>query len=152
MARGAKPPTTEKKGPPPTFKMWLEEAWHGWLKPVGVILLLIGGYFAYDRQILGADRGESTFGIVVVALIVGGTILAAVTPIFQQVTRREHRLLLGLFVVAWAAGAGYPTVRRVFPSQSLGDPVNVGFCAKWKDAEHHDCADETKTATASITK
>src|SRR5690349_10613510 len=114
MARGAKPPTRDpKKDIPPTFKVWLEEAWHGWLKPVSVILLLIGGYLAYDRQLLGPDRGESTFGIVVVALVVGGTILAAVTPLFAQLIKREHKLLLGVFVAAWAVGAGYPSLRRV---------------------------------------
>ncbi len=153
MARGSKPPTRDpKKDLPPTFKMWLEEHWTGWLRPVAVILLLLGGYLAYDRQVLGPDRSESTFGVLVVALIIGGTILAAVTPLFAQLIKREHKVLLGLFVAAWAVGAGYPSLRRVFPAASLGEPVNVGYCTKWKDPEHRECSDEAKTATAKIDK
>src|SRR3954465_14767494 len=101
MARPPKKKTNTPNEIPPTFKIWLEEAWHGWLKPVSAIFLLIGSYFPYDRGIVpGASAG-----LLVVPLIFGGPIVSAAMPIFPLLERRQSRLLLGLFMVVWAVGA-----------------------------------------------
>jgi hypothetical protein len=137
----------------PTFKLWFEEAWHGWLRPVAVIFLLVGGYLAYDKNLLGnPEKTETTFGLLVVGLIIGGAILTAVGPLFQMVESRQQKLLLGIYVVAWAAAVGYPSLKRAFPAQPIGDPVQVGYCARWKDVDKKDCAEETKVATAKVDK
>jgi hypothetical protein len=145
----ARPPKNKSTAPgpmPPTLKVWLEEAWHGWLKPVAAILVLLGAYFAYDRGLVP----EGSAGLVVVALIIGGTIVSAAMPIFPLLERRQSKLLLGVFMVIWAIGAGYPSLRRAFPSKAIGEPLQIAFCARYKDADKRECAEPTLTATVDL--
>ena len=122
---------------PPTFKLWFEEAWHGWLKPVGLIVVLISAYVLYDRSMIP----EGSAGLVVVALILGGTLFSVAEPGFELLTKRDQKLMLGAFVAVWAISAGYPSLRRAVPSKELAKPVVVANCGRWKDADHKECAD-----------
>src|SRR5262245_40709152 len=117
MARGPKKklpgsPSSSQKELPPTFQAWLQADWTGWLKPVAAIVALIGACFAYDRGLIP----EGSAGLAVVALIVGGAIVSAAMPAFPLLERRQSKLLLGVFMVVWGAGAGYPSLRRAIPT------------------------------------
>jgi hypothetical protein len=147
MARG---PTGKKPDPKkeiPTLRLWLEEAWHGWLKPVGAILALIVAYLAYDRGMIP----EGTAGLVVVGLIIGGTIVTVGFPLFEQFEKRPQKLAFGVFLGLWALGAGYPALRRAFPSKALGDPVHVAYCKSYKNPiEHKDCTDQALVGSVTL--
>jgi hypothetical protein len=101
----------------PTFKLWFEEAWHGWLKPVGGILLLVGAYFAYEYKIVP----EGPAGFLVVGLIVGGALFSAAEPAWERLESRRAKYLMGAFLAVWAFVAGYPALHSVVPSATLRD-------------------------------
>ncbi len=136
-----------KKEMPPTFKLWFEEAWHGWMKPLGLIVVLIGAYFLYDRGVLP----EGNAGLVVVALIVGVTIYSVAEQAFPLLARRQQRLALGGFIAVWALAAGYPSLRAAFPTKVLNTaPVTVAGCNHWKDADRKECADPKLVANVAL--
>ncbi len=130
----------------PGFRIWLEEAWHGWLKSIAGVLLLLAAYLAYNNNLLR----EANAGLAAVALIVGGSLWSALAPVFGLVEKRFHRLVLGLFAAIWAVTIAYPVLQRAFPSQPLAEPVRVGDCIRYKDNDKRECAEERKEVTAKI--
>jgi hypothetical protein len=109
-----------KPAPPSRLRMWLEEAWEGWLKSVGLILLLGGAYVAY-RLTPESDRSESFFGSALVLLVVLGSIAATALPAWSMVKTPASRALFVTMVAVWAVAAGYPTLRTTLPPRAIGD-------------------------------
>ncbi|MSP59980.1 MAG: hypothetical protein EXR72_06500 [Myxococcales bacterium] len=140
---------TAKERPeiPTTFRTTLEEAWHGWMKSVAGLVLIVVAYVSYTQGWVP----EGTAGLLCVAGIIGGAIAAAAMPVFEMLEKRQSKLLLGLFAAVWAIGAGYPSVRRALPARALADPVRIAYCASWKDPiEKRDCAESKLVATATL--
>jgi hypothetical protein len=103
-----------------TLRMWIDEHWHGWLKPVSGLVLLLVAYLAYSHNLLG-DRTEGVAGPLVVGVIVIGTIALSVETPFQVLDKRRDRVLLGVFVALWAVSAGYPALRAALPRKALAE-------------------------------
>jgi hypothetical protein len=107
----------EKKKPPSAFMAWFEEAWTGWLRPLGLLLLCLAAYLLYKFDMLN----ERFAGLGLVVLILGGSLTAATQPAWQMLQGKKsiERALFGLMVGAWALGAGYPSLRAVWPQPPL---------------------------------
>jgi len=102
----------------PTFKLWFEEAWHGWLKPVGGIVLVVALYFAYEnRQAIGLS--ERFFGVLALLAILGGALYSGAEGAFERLTTPRAKYLLGGFLVVWGAAAAYPPLRTALPGKTL---------------------------------
>jgi hypothetical protein len=56
------------------LQLWFEEAWEGWIRPLGAILVLAILYLLYRFEILG----ERAAGVIAVLAIVGGALAAGV--------------------------------------------------------------------------
>lgn len=103
------------KAQAPGLGSWLEEAWHGWLKSVGGLLLLVVGYLLYSNHVLP----ESGAGRAVVALIIGGAIFTAAEPVWEQITSSSLRYALIAFIAVWAVVAVAPIWATLFPGKEL---------------------------------
>ena len=107
---------------PPGFGATLEEAWHGWLKPVGGIVGVVVAYFLYEYGILP----DATAGRVLVALIVGACLFAALEPVLPRMTTPKNRYLLYAFAAVWAISAIAPVFRTVVPGKDLASAILTG--------------------------
>jgi hypothetical protein len=125
---GREPTQNEAQGAPPeipTFKMWFEDAWHGWLKPVGGIVAIVGLYFAYmERETLGVP--ERAFGVLALVAIVGGALYAGSEGAFERLTTPKARYGLIGFMVVWAAAAAWAPLRTALPGATIGE-THVAF-------------------------
>jgi hypothetical protein len=102
---------------PPSTAAWFEEAWHGWLKPVGGLVLLVAAYLAYNSGALP----EQAAGRVALGLILGGAVFMAIEPALGRLTTPSSRYLLVGFGVVWLLAAIGPVFRTVFPSKVLAE-------------------------------
>jgi hypothetical protein len=99
--------------------MRLEEAWEGWLRPVGLIVLCLGLYLAYRADLLP----ESTAGFLVVVAVAFGPAALAALPAWER-AKRLSPVMKGLFVAmmgAWLIGVGYPSLRAASPPKPVGE-------------------------------
>jgi hypothetical protein len=97
------------------FDLWMEEHWHGWVKPVSALALIAIAYVAYNQHWVA----ESIAGPMLVAVIVGGTIAGASVPVFSLVEKARDRNLFAGFLAVWAIAVGYPSLRASLPRQVL---------------------------------
>lgn len=97
--------------------MWVEEHWHGWVKPVSALVLMGLAYVAYNQQWLN----ESVAGPMLVAVIVGGTIAGASVPVFSLLEKPRDRNLFAAFLTIWAIAVGYPSLRASLPRPVLAE-------------------------------
>lgn len=103
-----------KKTPSPT-RLWLREAWNGWLKSISWLLVLAIGYVAYSQHWLN----ERTGGVLLVAAIVGGTIALTVGPAYGHFAGWKRKGPFIAFVAVWAFAAGYPSLSATWPKTAL---------------------------------
>ena len=144
--RGPEKEAAKSNAPPGSFKAWFDEHWHGWIKSVALIVALVVAYVLYDRHLVP----EGSAGLVLIALIIGGSIYSAVEPVWEGLGDRRQRLALGGFLAVWAIGAGVPPLLTAFPRKALGEPVAVGYCGRYADPEKRECVDPKLTATATL--
>jgi hypothetical protein len=100
-----------RKRNPSTLGLWFEEAWEGWLKPLGGIGLLLIAYALYKFDIVS----EPIAGVGLVLIIVIGAIVMTALPAWQAVKSPGQRGLFVAFVALWAVAVGYPSLRAVLP-------------------------------------
>ena len=96
-----------------SFQLWLEEAWEGWLKSVGVIVLCALAYLLYSNNLVG----EGFAGVIAVGLIVLGSIFSTAGPAWQ-ILQDKAPAAKALFVTClamWLVGTGYPAFRTALP-------------------------------------
>jgi hypothetical protein len=108
-----------KRGATPEWRMKLEEAWEGWLRPVGLIVVCIGLYLAYRADLLP----ESTAGFLVVAAVALGPAALAAMPAWER-AKKLSPVMRGLFVAmmaAWLVGVGYPSLRAASPPKPIAE-------------------------------
>jgi hypothetical protein len=106
----------DKKNATP-FQLWFEEAWEGWIRPLGLIVLLAIGYVLYKFDIVG----EHTAGIVAVLAIVVGAIVVGALPALPLTRAPWQRALLATMVAAALGGMVYPAVRAAVPGKPLAE-------------------------------
>jgi hypothetical protein len=117
--------TDEEETPEPEKKsssrlpLWLEEAWEGWLKSVGVILLCVIAYGVYKFDLVG----ESLAGLAAAAAVVLGAVGATVPLAWSRVQNKAPiaKALMAVMVIAWVVGAGYPSVRAAIPPAPIAE-------------------------------
>ncbi len=99
--------------------MWFEEAWEGWLKSVGVVLLCAVAYLGYKFDLVT----ESLAGALLVAAIVGGLIVSLGLPAWHLVQLKPagQRALFVTMMMLWAVAAGYPSLRAAIRPAALAE-------------------------------
>ena len=97
------------------MKLWIDEHWHGWAKPVSGIFFLALAYIAYSQHWIGEGLG----GPLMVLVVVGGGIAAAALPTWQAIEGQRNRGLFAAFVGVWAIAAGYGPLRAALPKTEL---------------------------------
>jgi hypothetical protein len=102
----------DKKNATP-FQLWFEEAWEGWIRPLGLIVLLAIGYVLYKFDIVG----EHTAGIIAVLAIVVGAIVVGALPALPLTNKPWQRAALAAMVAAALGGMVYPAVRAAVPGK-----------------------------------
>jgi hypothetical protein len=101
------------------FQLWFEEAWEGWIRPLGLILLLAIAYLLYKFDIVG----EHAMGLLAVLGIVVGTITVGALPALPLTRAPWQRALLATMVAAALGGMVYPAVRAAAPGKTLAEGV-----------------------------
>jgi hypothetical protein len=99
------------------FQLWFEEAWEGWIRPLGLIVLLAIGYMLYKFDIVG----EHTAGIVAVLAIVVGAIVVGALPALPLARVPWQRAALATMVAAALGGMVYPAVRAAVPGKQYAE-------------------------------
>ena len=97
--------------------MWMEEHWHGWVKPVSGLALMALAYVAYSQHWVA----ESIAGPMLVAVIVAGTIAATAVPVLPLLEKARDRNLFAGFLAVWAIAVGYPSLRASLPRSVLAE-------------------------------
>lgn len=102
----------------PGFQSAFEEAWHGWLKPVGGIVLIVLAYMLYDRGLIKESLGGRLF----VTAVMGGALFVGLEPVLQRAQAgRDRALYIGLAVL-WALSCVTPLWRLVYwPAKTLAE-------------------------------
>ncbi|HEX8953285.1 MAG TPA: hypothetical protein VF945_15630, partial [Polyangia bacterium] len=99
------------------LQLWFEEAWEGWIRPLGLMLLLAIGYLLYKFDIVS----EHTAGVVAVLGIVVGAIVVGALPALPLTRAPWQRALLGTMVAAALGGMVYPAVRAAVPGKVFAE-------------------------------
>ncbi len=105
-------------GPQPSsFQLWFEEAWEGWIRPVGMIVLLAAAVLLYKFDLVS----ERLAGVVAVAAVLAGTLLTALPPAWPLVKKPVAKAMLYTMLAAWAVGVGYPVLHAALPGRVVGE-------------------------------
>jgi hypothetical protein len=97
------------------FMLWLEDAWEGWIRPLGALLLLAIAYALYNFDVVG----EQTAGALAVLAAVVGAIAAGVLPAWPLIRAPWQRALLVTGTLAALGGMLYPPLRVAIPGHTL---------------------------------
>ncbi len=102
---------------PSGLALWFEEAWEGWLKPMGLIALLGLAYLLYKFDLVA----EPLAGAVLVFGIILGSIAATALPAFPMARSPGMRAAFVAFLAIWAVSTGYPSLRSAIPPGALAE-------------------------------
>src|SRR5688572_12844150 len=97
------------------MKDWLAQAWHDWIRPLGVLIVAGLAYLGYRFELLG----ESVAGIGLVVAIVAGTVGVAVVPAWGMARRSSQRAQLVVLSGLALVGAGWPSLRAAIATRPL---------------------------------
>jgi hypothetical protein len=99
------------------LQLWFEEAWEGWIRPLGLIILLGIGYLLYRFEVVG----ERTAGVIAVLAVVVGALVLGALPARPLTRAPWQRALLATMVAAGLAGLVYPALRAAAPAPTLAE-------------------------------
>ncbi len=99
------------------FQLWFEDAWEGWIRPLGLIVVLAIGYLLYKYDLLS----ETVMGALLVLGVILGAIGAGVLPALPLTRAPWQRALLVTMALAALVATGYPTLRLVLPGAPLAE-------------------------------
>ncbi|MDB4969255.1 MAG: hypothetical protein JWN44_4944 [Myxococcales bacterium] len=99
------------------FQLWFEDAWEGWIRPLGLLMLLAFGYLLYKFEILN----EQIAGILLVLAIIVGTLVVGALPALGLVRAPWQRALLVTMLACAFGGMVYPVVRTAVPGPTLAE-------------------------------
>lgn len=106
----------DKKNVTP-FQLWLEDAWEGWIKPLGVIVLLAIGYLLYKFDIIG----ERTAGVLAICAVALGAIVTGVLVALPLTRAPWQRAMVLTAAAAALVATLYPTLRIAVPGEPLAE-------------------------------
>jgi hypothetical protein len=104
------------------LQIWFEEAWEGWIRPLGAIMLLALGYLLYRFDILG----ERPAGVIAVLAIVVGALATGVLPAWPLARLPWQRGLLATLTLVALAACLYPALHAAAPAASLTEATLSG--------------------------
>jgi uncharacterized membrane protein len=99
------------------FQLWFEDAWEGWIRPLGLLIVLAIGYLLYKFDLVS----ERVAGLVLVLAVVAGTIIVGALPARPLTRAPWQRAILATMVLAALAGMVYPVVRAAIPGTTLAE-------------------------------
>jgi hypothetical protein len=111
-----------KPGKSPTpFQLWLEEAWEGWIRSLGPIVLVVAVWLLYSNDLLGEQTTATlaVLGIVGVALFSGAS---SARPLLRAPWQKA--LFVTALVVA-AVATIYPSLRAAMPGRPLAEATFI---------------------------
>jgi hypothetical protein len=107
----------KRGGSSSSFQLWFEEAWEGWIRPLGVIFLLIVAVAIYKFDLIT----ESFAGVLLAAGVIGGTLASGALPAWPLVRKPGERVAFFAMVALWLLGTGYPSLRVAIPGHVLAE-------------------------------
>jgi hypothetical protein len=134
------------------FMLWFEDAWEGWIRPLGLILLLGIGVLLYKFDLLG----EQTAGVLLGLGIVLGALFTGFMPAWPLARLPWQRALLSTATATMLVAVVYPTWHAAMPpavlaegtltaekpvttlSTGRGGPYDLTVAAHFKDAGRAD--------------
>src|SRR4051794_30293344 len=99
------------------FQLWFEDAWEGWIRPLGLLIVLAIGYLLYKFDLVS----EHVAGLVLVLAVVVGTIVVGALPARPLTRAPWQRALLVTLIATALAGMVYPVVRAAVPGATLAE-------------------------------
>jgi hypothetical protein len=99
------------------FMLWFEEAWEGWIRPLGLIALLGIGVLLYKLDILG----EQAAGALLTAGVVVGALATGVLPAWPLARAPWQRALVVTLALTALAATLYPTLHAAIPPGVLAE-------------------------------
>jgi hypothetical protein len=111
---GEAPP---KRGGSSSFQLWFEEAWEGWIRPLGVIFLLVLAVVIYKFDLIS----ETVAGALLALGVIGGTVASGALPAWPLVRKPGERLMFFAMLAMWLVGTGYPSLRVALPGRILAE-------------------------------
>jgi hypothetical protein len=100
------------------FMLWFEEAWEGWIRPLGLILLLGIGVLLYKFDLLGE---QSAGTLLVVGIVFGSVLLTGVLPAWPLARAPWQKAMLLTLAVTALVATGYPTLHAALPGGVLAE-------------------------------
>lgn len=113
----AKEEPEKKPLPASGYDSFMEEHWESWLKPVLGLVLLAAGYMGYKWEVLP----EYTAGLLLSGGLVAMTVYGTAEPAYNLIRQPRFRMLFFGLCLVWGFAAGFPTVRKAYPRQVLGE-------------------------------
>jgi hypothetical protein len=99
------------------FQLWFEEAWEGWIRPLGLLLLLAIGYLLYRFDLVS----ERVAGLILVLAVIVGSLVVGALPARPLTRAPWQRAMLATMVLVGLAGMVYPVVRAAVPGKTLAE-------------------------------
>ncbi len=106
----------DKKNATP-LQLWFEEAWEGWIRPLGAIVLLAIGYLLYKFDIIS----ERPAGVLLILVIVLGSVGTGLFAALPLALKPWQRALTFTAVGLAALAALYPTLHSALPGARLAE-------------------------------
>jgi hypothetical protein len=100
-----------------SFQLWFEEAWEGWIRPLGVIFLLILAVVIYKFDLIS----ETVAGVLLALGVIGGTMASGALPAWPLVRKPGERAMFFAMIALWLVGTGYPALRVALPGRVLAE-------------------------------
>src|SRR5579863_3968836 len=97
------------------LQIWFEEAWEGWIRPLGAILLLAIGNLLYKWDILT----ERPAGVIAVLAIVGGALATGLLPAWPMAKQPWQRGLVVSTAIVAVVACLYPALHAAAPAGQL---------------------------------
>ncbi len=120
MATKKNEETVEKEPPKRSvsaLQIWIEDAWEGWLKSVGTLLLFALAYVLYKFDLVG----EGLAGVVLVLAVIGGSLGSVALPAWPLVQTQAQKALFITVMIVAAAATGYPAMHAAVPPKALAE-------------------------------
>lgn len=105
---------TEKKS---DYDKFIEDHWVGWMRPVLGLILLAGGYLAYNQKWIG----DSATGVVISLGLVLMVVYTVAMPVFDLLEDSRHKAGFAVIVALWGFSSGYPVLWRAGERASQGE-------------------------------
>jgi hypothetical protein len=99
------------------FEIWFEDAWEGWIRPLGLMIVLAAFYLLYKFDLVS----EALAGTLIVLGVILGALGAGILPAFGLTRAPWQRALLFTLALVALGATIYPTMHAAHPGASLAE-------------------------------